>query len=242
MSNEQAGRQPYIIVPNPEGGWADMVQHRGDQTYRMLGGGLYGVDEPSPKEVQELYEYWQTEHPISYDSKHAWIEQIGQNSGQIIAANRPKAAERVLDIACGSGMVVDGLRKVLSPTTTYTGIDLTRGMLHTAQQKQRYAQLIQADVRAMPFKEDSFDAVVGSLFINHLPVPKDRLNVFEHVRSCLRSNGVFVLVDTQNNPATHEIAGELKETFDGSHSLESLAHHNPTAPGGFEMDYHIVTA
>jgi SAM-dependent methyltransferase len=113
-------------------------------------------------------------------------------------------------------------------------------MLQAAQQKGLYGQLFRGDIRDLPFASDSFDAVAGSLFVNHLQVPEDRLTVFQHVRSCLRDNGVFVLVDTQENPAVNEISSELKETF-GAHTLESRVHQNPTAPGGFEIDYHIVT-
>ena len=65
------------------------------------------------------------------------------------------------DLACGTGI---NLRRLTDAGWTVTGVDLSADQLRLARQREPTgAELVQADVTALPFEETSFDAVACSL-------------------------------------------------------------------------------
>src|SRR4051794_5094586 len=70
---------------------------------------------------------------------------------------------RVLEIACGTGIVTHALRRALPPGTPLIATDLSEDMLAVAGEKFTSSdniELKQADGVALPFPDGSFDAVV----------------------------------------------------------------------------------
>src|SRR5947208_2198487 len=76
-----------------------------------------------------------------------------------VAARKPG---RVLEIAAGTGVVTRILANVLVPSATVVASDLNQAMLdHAASiRTTRPVQWQQADAMALPFPDESFDAVV----------------------------------------------------------------------------------
>src|SRR6187200_1125987 len=78
---------------------------------------------------------------------------------------------RVLEVACGTGIVTRHLRERLSPDSELIATDLSEPMLVMAQRKFDANAAIkwqQADAMALPFPDESFDAVVcqfGLMFV-----------------------------------------------------------------------------
>jgi len=75
----------------------------------------------------------------------------------------PAAPARVLEIACGTGIVTRQLRERLPSDVTLVASDLNEAMLEVARQRLRDAsalELRQADALALPFPDASFAAEV----------------------------------------------------------------------------------
>ncbi|MCR2807023.1 class I SAM-dependent methyltransferase [Paenibacillus soyae] len=102
---------------------------------------------------------------------------------------------RILDLGAGTGLLTAMMLDKF-PHAEFTLIDFSDEML--AQAKTRFAgrnnlTYIAEDYSAYPFK-DSYDAVVSSLSIHHLPHDQKR-SLFRTVRGLLKPGGRFVNAD-----------------------------------------------
>src|SRR5829696_5201905 len=77
------------------------------------------------------------------------VERIGLRGG-----------DRVLDVACGTGVVARHAAARVGPAGAVTGLDLNEGMLAVARSEARDASFAQGDAAAMPFADDAFDVVL----------------------------------------------------------------------------------
>jgi ubiquinone/menaquinone biosynthesis C-methylase UbiE len=99
---------------------------------------------------------------------------------------------RVLEIACGTGIVTRRLRDALPATTEIVATDLNRDMFEFAKLKFRdHANISwqQADASALPFADCSFDAVVCQFGVMFVP---DKAAAMRESYRVLRSGGVFL--------------------------------------------------
>jgi ubiquinone/menaquinone biosynthesis C-methylase UbiE len=109
-----------------------------------------------------------------------------------VAELAPPTGGRVLDAACGTGRALPVLRAAVGPTGTVLGVDLTREMLVEAVSLGRgdCAELIEADVTALPLPDASLDAIFAAGLISHLSDPIVGLG--ELARVC-RTGGRLIL-------------------------------------------------
>lgn len=134
-----------------------------------------------------------------------WRLGIGSDLGLLYEAaeeigHLPPAA-RVLDVPCGGGVALRGLRP--DQHVTYVAADIAREMLERTMDAARergvegQVEVRVADVGALPFPDGDFDLVVSFTGLHCFPEP--RLAVSEMVR-VLRPGGVLtgsaVLNDT----------------------------------------------
>lgn len=130
---------------------------------------------------------------------------------------------RVLEIATGSGEMFRRLVRS-NPSGTTFGLDLSPNMAARTQNRARrkypYAQSHcgAVDVRSMPFKNASFDAVVCCYLLELLSQDDIRLTLRE-TRRVLRSGGTFSLVVIGQNAQffnrLYDVAGKLVPAFWG---------------------------
>jgi len=104
---------------------------------------------------------------------------------------------RVLDVGSGSGQV---LRHVLRQTREDVHIvacDLSPNMLHRARQrlKSERPQFVAADMKNLPFSDDSFDCITCGWVIEHLPDPRPGLREMFRV---LEPGGSLLLMATED--------------------------------------------
>jgi ubiquinone/menaquinone biosynthesis C-methylase UbiE len=124
---------------------------------------------------------------------------------QMLEAVAWRGDERVLDVGCGNGFLVNELAKRLTDGRAI-GIDLwkTEAGHQAADVAGRNAQLegvadrVQirnADARSMPFEDESFDVIVSSLMLHHAGGDDDRNRVLKEMVRVLRPGGTLLLYD-----------------------------------------------
>jgi glycosyltransferase involved in cell wall biosynthesis len=98
-----------------------------------------------------------------------------------ITVSWARGSGRVLDAGCGSGLIVQSLNHAIGMDSNYAKLRFLR----------RYEiPLVNASALALPFKDESFDCVISSQVIEHIPYD-DAL--FREMRRVLRTGGTLIL-------------------------------------------------
>jgi ubiquinone/menaquinone biosynthesis C-methylase UbiE len=135
----------------------------------------------------------------------------------MLKLSKPQQNDRVLDIACGTGIVSCELARFVSHVT---GIDLTPAMIEQARQSQQEKQLRNitwkiGDVsKPLPFDDSSFSLVVTRYSFHHLLEPKKVLQ--EIVRVCA-DNGKVLVIDVTPEPDKVDAYNRVEKLRDPSH-------------------------
>ena len=119
---------------------------------------------------------------------------------QLVAAKNPKT---ILDIATGTG----DLAILMADTNAekIIGLDISPGMLEVGRKKiddknlTDKIELILADSEAMPFEDNTFDAITVAFGIRNF----EHLNKgLTEIARVLKPNGIFVILETSNPTKT----------------------------------------
>lgn len=85
---------------------------------------------------------------------------FGQWAPLVVEAAALTPGQRVLDVACGTGVVARAAADRVGRGGTVVGVDLNQAMLDVAARVAPHLTWVQGDVAALPFPENSFDAVL----------------------------------------------------------------------------------
>jgi SAM-dependent methyltransferase len=143
-----------------------------------------GVEDLDPKDVVRRgydavsvrYDSWSGGEG-KYDR---WLAEI---------AERIPAAAAVLDLGCGSGLPV--ARNLTAAGCHVTGVDISEVQVRRARELVPEAEFLQADICAVAFEPDTFDAVVSFFALIHLPL-EDQPRVLSRIADWLRPGGLLV--------------------------------------------------
>lgn len=118
--------------------------------------------------------------------------------------------QRVLQVGCGSGVALPHLSKLCRPRVM-TGIDIDATLLDEAKDrlsdKGVGADLVQADVREMPFPDGAFDLVIDFGVCYHVERPGDALR---EVARVLDTSGTFAYETPAAQTLAHPLADRTK--------------------------------
>jgi SAM-dependent methyltransferase len=127
----------------------------------------------------------------------------------------------VLELACGTGIVTQRLRRRLAPGVRLVATDISEAMLNYARAKVGGdIEWRTADAAALPFAEAEFAAVVCAFGVMFVP---DKERLFAEARRVLREGGVLVLNvwDGLENNAHGGAADEaMQELFPNDPSMK----------------------
>jgi ubiquinone/menaquinone biosynthesis C-methylase UbiE len=116
---------------------------------------------------------------------------------RLLAASEVKSADRVLDVGCGPGYFARMLAEAVGAEGSVVGIDAVPEMVEYAGRKARClanCRFQSGTAQSLDFADASFDVVVSSLMMHHLPA-EARQHAVREMRRVLRPGGRLLLAD-----------------------------------------------
>jgi ubiquinone/menaquinone biosynthesis C-methylase UbiE len=158
--------------------------------------------------------YWNEQAgPIWVAQQERLDRQIGPHGDAALGKLSPRPGERVLDVGCGTGTLAIAAKRRVGPAGIVHGIDASPEMIARARRKTTKAGLDvifeTGVVEALSFTDASFDLVLSTLMLHHLPRPARQQGAVE-MRRVLRPGGRVLAVDF-GMPGTkrHGLIGHL---------------------------------
>ena len=116
----------------------------------------------------------------AYDSP-IWLQRYWQRKRHEIILNFVGGASSVLDIGCGSSRIILDLKNAV-------GMDILQRKLRWL--KPNHERLVRGSTFALPFKNGSFDVVINSEVIEHVPESPE---IMDEMWRVLRPDGILIL-------------------------------------------------
>ncbi len=139
-----------------------------------------------------------------------------------LASLRP--GERVLDVACGTGVVARLASQQVGDTGTVVGLDVNPGMLAVARSATPPGLPVEwheASAAAMPLPDASFDVVLCQMGLQFMP---DKPAALREMRRVLARGGRLILNVPGPTPRLFTIMGEALERHIGAEAAGFVNH------------------
>jgi ubiquinone/menaquinone biosynthesis C-methylase UbiE len=113
---------------------------------------------------------------------------------QMISFGKIQTGMKVLDLGCGTGNLSTQLSECVSIQAI--GIDQSFEMLKKATAKALRVLCADADESPLPFKNNSFDIVIGAYVIHHI---QNRMALIKDCFRILRDDGALILLTSSHD-------------------------------------------
>lgn len=133
---------------------------------------------------------WRSYDEIAERYDQVWSARFEVVARHIWAVVAPKADDWILDIGTGTGIVLKVLAEVAHARCFTVGSDRSAGMLRRARSQVTGVRVLAADAVALPFRGHSFDLVMASFVLSHVP---DYPSALAEVLRVLRAGGRFAV-------------------------------------------------
>lgn len=146
-------------------------------------------------EVRKVYDQWAP----YYNPTHSW-SLPKRRAARLALGVRP--GDRVLDLACGTGLNFSHLHELVGDNGKIIGVDLSPAMLDVARRLitkrgWKNVEVREADAALLPFPDASFERVICDFALNIIP---DYEQALHEVRRVLVPGGRFVSLEMQSGP------------------------------------------
>ena len=129
--------------------------------------------------------------------------------------------ERVLDVACGTGVLAREILKRVGPNGRVSGVDPVPGMIEVAGEIAPAIDWREGKAEALPFSDESFDAVVSQFGMMFFTDPAQAIREMLRVLNIRGRFAVAVWDALQNIPA-YAAADELLQRTLGQQASDAL--------------------
>ena len=124
-----------------------------------------------------------------------WQSQLACAQIELIARATLAPGERVLDVACGTGLVAFGAAQPVGPEGCVVGVDVSGQMVDAARRRAEdletsYATFTRMDAERLDLPDGSFDVALCSLGLMYMPDPEQAVR---EMRRVLRPGGRLAL-------------------------------------------------
>ncbi|MFJ8629811.1 class I SAM-dependent methyltransferase [Streptomyces sp. NPDC093568] len=126
-------------------------------------------------------------------------------AAQAVLGLLPEGTRRLLDVACGTGIVTRRLAAG-RPGLSVTGVDLAPAMARQAAARMP-GTVVLADCRRLPFRAGRFDAVTSVWLLHLAPTAEDVRTIVGECARVLRPGGVYVT--TVDKAAAHNVGSDI---------------------------------
>jgi SAM-dependent methyltransferase len=132
-----------------------------------------------------------------------------------------QTGQRVLDVACGTGVLAREASTHVGPGGTVVGVDRSPGMIAVAKELAPQVEWREGVAESLPFSDQSFDAVVsqfGLMFFN------DRQQAIREMFRVLASGRKFAVAvwDSLDSMPAYATVVELLESTAGTPAADAL--------------------
>ncbi|MGZ5241956.1 MAG: class I SAM-dependent methyltransferase [Caldimonas sp.] len=129
------------------------------------------------------------------DYEPLWQAQLATAQTALLASAALAPGERVLDVACGTGLVSFAAARAVGAHGRVSGIDLSGRMVDAARERGRRCEapnvaFARMDAEKLDLPDASFDVAVCALGLMYLPAPEQALR---EMRRVLRPGGRLVV-------------------------------------------------
>lgn len=140
---------------------------------------------------------------------------------RVADAARLRPGDRVLDVACGTGVLSREAAGRVAPSGTVTGLDLSLGMLAVAARLSPALRWQAGNAAELPFPDRCFDAVVSQFGLMFFPDPAAALREMMRVLVPGGRLAVAVWGSLDDTPA-YAAEVELVERIAGAPAADAL--------------------
>lgn len=134
-----------------------------------------------------------------------------------------KSAESILDVACGQGYPMRLIRLRMKPKKV-VGVDLFKKYIEEAKKEKLHDEYVISDVRKMKFKSKTFDVVLASQIIEHLP-KKDTKKFIKDLERIARKQVIIATpIGEMYHPAVDGNRLQLHKSFFYPEDFEKLGY------------------
>lgn len=146
---------------------------------------------------------------------------FGQWVLKVVDAAQIQPGQRVLDVACGTGVLAREVASRTGPTGYVAGLDPSPGMLAVAKDLAPTVDWRQGAAESIPFPAQSFDMVVSQFGLMFF---MDRCQALREMLRVLISAGRLVVVvwDSLDNIPAYSAEVELLERLAGTRAADAV--------------------
>jgi dolichol-phosphate mannosyltransferase len=186
--------------------------------------------------IRSSLSLWKLRNSISsadYDERAFYslipLQRYWQRRRHRIAISWARGADRVLDIGCGSSVIIQSLNNAV-------GMDVSMGKLRFL--RRRGIELVRGSAFSLPFRDDAFDCVISSQVIEHIPYDDV---LFTEIKRVLAPGGLLIIGTPDYSTLGWQIIEPLYGTLmPGGYRDEHITHYTRESLSGILVDRGFV--
>lgn len=140
---------------------------------------------------------------------------------RVLAAAGVKPGDKVLDVACGTGVLARKTAEWVGPEGMVVGVDVNVGMLAVAEMKGPGIEWKVGTAESLPFDDGSFDRVVSQFGLMFF---EDQVQAVREMGRLVRPGGTVAVAVWDSLAATpgYAVVAELLDELFGPEAAESI--------------------